>query len=51
LNAYIDNGDVAILMLYFGEVGSSFGDLDGTQTIDTGDVAILLMNFGPVYWP
>ena len=51
LNAYIDNGDVAILMLYFGEVGTSFGDLDGTQTIDTGDIAILLMNFGPVYWP
>jgi hypothetical protein len=51
LNSMIDFGDVAILMLYFGEPNPLFGDLDGNLRIDFGDIALLLLDFGPVQWP
>ncbi len=51
LNAIVDGGDMAILLLYFGEIDSPIGDLDRNGLVDMGDAAILLMNFGPVTWP
>jgi alpha-tubulin suppressor-like RCC1 family protein len=51
LSGTIDFGDVAILMLYFGEVNPAFGDMDANNRIDFGDVALLLLDFGPVQWP
>ena len=51
LNGLIDFGDVAILMLYYGELNPIFGDLDSSGRVDFGDVALMLLNFGPVQWP
>jgi hypothetical protein len=47
----IDMGDLAILLLYFGEVNSPIGDLDRNAIVDMGDAALLLLDFGPVTWP
>ena len=51
LSGTIDFGDVALLMLLFGEEGAPYGDLDASNRIDFGDVALLLLDFGPVQWP
>ena len=51
LSGAIDFGDIAILMLYFGEVNPVFGDMDANNRIDFGDVALLLVDFGPIQWP
>lgn len=51
LSGEVDTGDLSILLLYIGDVGSPTGDLDADGVITTGDVSLLLMNFGPVFWP
>lgn len=51
LSGEIDFGDVALLLLSFGEINPPYGDLDGTGEIDFGDIGLLLLEFGPVQWP
>ncbi len=46
-NGMIDNGDVSLVLLMFGETNSS-GDLDGSGMVDSGDVSILLLTLGDV---
>lgn len=47
LNHLVDSGDLAILLMYFGDPFAPFGDLDGDRIIGFGDLAVLLMGFGP----
>ena len=51
LNGMIDFGDIALLMLFFGEEGVPYGDMDANNRIDFGDVALLLLDFGTLQWP
>lgn len=51
LSGAIDFGDVAMVMLLFGEENVEVGDIDGSGRVDFGDVAMLLLDFGPVQWP
>lgn len=51
LDGYVNTADLSILLLYIGEVGSTFGDLDADGLVTTADVALMLLNFGPVTWP
>ena len=51
LSGVIDSGDFSILLLYYGEENTPFGDFDGSGMIDAGDAAVMLLYFGPVTWP
>jgi lysyl endopeptidase len=48
-NAIVDSGDIASLLLAFGECGARNNcpaDLDASGTVDAGDIATLLLGFG-----
>ncbi|MBU6317999.1 MAG: hypothetical protein KGR47_15900, partial [Acidobacteria bacterium] len=47
-SASVDSGDVAAMLLSFGDCGSSNcpADLDGSGGVDAGDIAALLLAFG-----
>jgi len=48
LDGEVTAGDIAFVLLIFGDVNPAFGDLDGDGVITSGDISIMLLNFGPV---
>jgi hypothetical protein len=48
LDGDVTAGDIAFVLLIFGDVNPAFGDLDGDGVITSGDISIILLNFGPV---
>ena len=48
LDGDVTAGDIAFVLLIFGDVNPPFGDLDGDGVITSGDISIILLNFGPV---
>lgn len=46
-SGFIDNSDVAILLLDFGPCPGCPSDLDGSGTVDFGDAAVLMLDAGP----
>jgi hypothetical protein len=48
LDGDVTAGDIAFVLLIFGDVNPAFGDLDGDGSITSGDISIILLNFGPV---
>jgi len=51
LDGEVGTADLAIVLLYIGEVDSTIGEFDGDNIVTTADIALLLLNFGPVTWP
>lgn len=45
-NSLVDFGDVALVMLDFGDCAGCGSDLDGSGSVDFGDVALLLLDAG-----
>ncbi len=46
VNGRIDGGDLAVLLLNFGDCsGSCKADLDASGSVDSGDIALLLLDF------
>jgi hypothetical protein len=48
LDGEVTAGDIAFVLLIFGDLNPVFGDLDGDGVITSGDISIMLLNFGPV---
>jgi formylglycine-generating enzyme required for sulfatase activity len=48
LDGEVTAGDIAFVLLIFGDVNPAFGDLDGDGVVTSGDISIMLLNFGPV---
>jgi formylglycine-generating enzyme required for sulfatase activity len=48
LDGEVTSGDIAFMLLIFGETDLPFGDLDGDGVISSGDISIMLLNFGTV---
>ena len=46
-SGFVDNSDVALLLLDFGPCPGCTSDLDGSGTVDFGDAAVLLLDAGP----
>lgn len=46
-SGFIDNSDIALLLLEFGPCPGCPSDLDGSGTTDFGDAAVLLLEAGP----
>jgi hypothetical protein len=42
----VGGGDLAIMLLDFGDCPGCVADLDGSGTVDGGDIAFLLLLFG-----
>jgi hypothetical protein len=42
----VGSGDIAVLLLNFGECSGCQSDLDRSGEVDTGDLALLLLMFG-----
>ena len=45
-SGWVDNGDVALMLLDFGPCEGCATDIDGSGFVDFGDVALLLLSFG-----
>lgn len=46
-SGFIDNSDLALLMLDYGPCPGCAADLDGSGTVDFGDAALVLLDAGP----
>jgi len=45
-DSVVGSGDLAFMLLDFGDCPGCIADLDGSGTVDSGDIAILLLLFG-----